>query len=85
MNNFIAGLPEMSNPDRGVEQYFHFAERRLGTSLMLHQALHLRIDEVDFEQAKADVKPFLTNVEALEIWSGEYFHQLVNNVAGVNP
>ncbi len=51
---------------------------------MLHQALHKRIDEVDFEQAKADVKPFLSNVDGLEIWSDEYFHQLVNKVVGVN-
>jgi len=51
---------------------------------MLRQALHERVDEVDFEQAKADVKPFLSNVDGLEIWSDEYFHQLVNKVVGVN-
>lgn len=51
---------------------------------MLRQALHKRVDEVDFEQAKADVKPFLSNVDGLEIWSDEYFHQLVNKVVGVN-
>ena len=51
---------------------------------MLRQALHKRVDEVDFQQAKADVKPFLSNVDGLEIWSDDYFHQLVNKVAGVN-
>jgi len=50
---------------------------------MLRQALHERVDEVDFEQAKADVKPFLSNVDGLEIWSDEYFHHLVNKVVGV--
>jgi hypothetical protein len=41
-------------------------------------------DQRDFEQAKADVKPFLSNVDGLAIWSDEYFHQLVNKVVGVN-
>jgi len=51
---------------------------------MLRQVLHNRVDEVDFKLAKADVEPFLSNVEGLEIWSDDYFHQLVNKVAGVN-
>jgi|GEM_PF-1095829 len=51
---------------------------------MLHQALHKRVDEVDFQQAKADVKPFLSNVDGLDFWSDEYFHQLVSKVAAVN-
>ena len=53
------------------------------TTEMLHQALHMRVDEVDFEQAKADVSPFLSDVDGLQIWSKEYFHQLVNKVVGV--
>ena len=51
---------------------------------MLHQALHTRVDEVDFQQAKVDVEPFWSNVDGLEIWSDDYFHQLVNKVVGVN-
>jgi len=54
------------------------------TTEMLHQALHSRVDEVDFEQAKADVKPFLSNIDGLNVWSDEYFHQLVSKVVGVN-
>ena len=51
---------------------------------MLQEALHMRVDEVNFEQAKADVRPFLSNVETLDLWSDEYFHQLVNKVVGVS-
>ena len=50
---------------------------------VLHQSLHARVGEIDFEQAKADVLPFLSNVDGLEMWSNEYFHQLVNKVASV--
>jgi len=53
------------------------------TTEMVHQVLHTRVEEVDFEQAKMDVKPFLANVDGLEIWSDDYFHQLVNKVVGV--
>ena len=52
---------------------------------MLHQALHKRVDEVDFQQAKSDVKPFLSNTAGLDIWSAEYFHQLVDKVTAVSP
>ena len=51
---------------------------------MLHEALHMRVDEVNFEQSKADVKPFLSNVDGLEFWSDDYFHQLVKKVVGVS-
>ena len=51
---------------------------------MLQEALHMRVGEVNFEQAKADVRPFLSNVETLDLWSDEYFHQLVNKVVGVS-
>jgi hypothetical protein len=57
-----------------------FAGAETLTIDMLRQALHTRIGEVDFEQAKADVKPFLLNINGLEIWSEDYFHQLVNKV-----
>ena len=52
---------------------------------ILHEALHSRVDDVDFEQAKADIKPFLSNVEGLDFWSDEYFHQLVNKVVVASP
>jgi len=46
--------------------------------------LHTRVDLVDFEKAKADVKPFLSDVAALDIWTGGYFYQLVNKVVGTS-
>ena len=63
-----------------AQQAGAFAGAETLTIDMLRQALHTRIGEVDFEQAKADVKPFLLNINGLEIWSEDYFHQLVNKV-----
>ena len=42
--------------------------------------LHERIARVDFEQAKADVRPFIRDVSGLELWSEGYFGDLVQQM-----
>lgn len=37
------------------------------------QLLIKRFDEIDFDEAKKDVMPFIKNKEILEIWSDEFF------------
>ncbi len=39
--------------------------------------LQQRIQEIDFEQAKQDVFPFVSNSNVLELWSQKYFAELV--------
>jgi len=47
-------------------------------SLQSIQALlQLRIQEIDFEQAKQDVFPFIGKGHVLDIWSQQYFSELV--------
>lgn len=36
-----------------------------------------RISCIDWEQAKADIRPFITNLSVLDIWSAQYFTELV--------
>lgn len=43
--------------------------------------LHQRIDQIDFEQAKMDVQPFLKATETLELWTPGYFHELMYKLA----
>lgn len=42
--------------------------------------LQQRIDTLDIEQAKADVRPFLRDGGALDIWSARYFRDLAGKV-----
>ena len=42
--------------------------------------LQQRIHEIDFEQAKQDVFPFVSNSKKLDIWSQEYFTELVSRL-----
>lgn len=42
--------------------------------------LQQRIDTLDIEQARADVRPFLRDADALEIWSARYFRDLSDGI-----
>lgn len=44
------------------------------------QLLHDKIKQTDIAQVKQDVYPFIKNTEALNIWSKEYFQELVNRI-----
>ena len=46
----------------------------------LQHLLLQRIESLDFEQARADVRPFLRDAHALDIWSPRYFKDLAQKV-----
>ncbi|MBW7881724.1 MAG: nucleotidyl transferase AbiEii/AbiGii toxin family protein [Caldilineaceae bacterium] len=46
----------------------------------LKTLLRQRIDALDVEQARADVRPFLRDARVLEIWSARYFHDLADRM-----
>jgi len=39
-----------------------------------------KIDAIDWESAKADMRPFISDPERLDIWSPEYFHAVINHL-----
>ncbi|HCS19263.1 MAG TPA: hypothetical protein DIW47_01665 [Bacteroidetes bacterium] len=44
------------------------------------QLLLLRIDSINFNQIRDDIQRFIPDVKAIEIWSPEYFKQLVGKM-----
>ncbi|WP_028789026.1 nucleotidyl transferase AbiEii/AbiGii toxin family protein [Terrimonas ferruginea] len=44
------------------------------------QLLDEKIDAVSFDSIKADVRPFIRDEKVMEIWSPEYFHDLVRKI-----
>ncbi len=44
------------------------------------QLLHQRIDSLDVAAARKDVSRFVKDVEALKIWSREYFHEVAKRM-----
>ena len=45
-----------------------------------YKLLHARIDAVDMERVKQDITRFIPHPEKLNIWSANYFHDLVNHL-----
>ncbi|MBQ7651937.1 MAG: nucleotidyl transferase AbiEii/AbiGii toxin family protein [Victivallales bacterium] len=46
------------------------------TSAKVHDLLVAKLDTIDFEEMKKDVRPFLRNPEAIDCWSREFFHEV---------
>lgn len=38
------------------------------------------IDKLDVNQARKEVEPFVKNLDALEVWSGEFFQDVVRRI-----
>ena len=43
-------------------------------------ALDAKIDAIDFENAKLDVQQYMMDESELDIWSRDFFHQIVRKM-----
>ena len=43
-------------------------------------AFDARIDAIDFESARADVEPYVMDKLELEVWSADFFRQMVRRI-----
>ena len=50
------------------------------TKESLINLLHQRFDEIDFEEAKKDVAPFIPNLTKLDLWSKEFFKEITTYI-----
>lgn len=50
------------------------------TNELLINLLHQRFDEIDFEEAKKDVAPFISNLSKLDLWSKEFFKEIAEYI-----
>lgn len=46
----------------------------------LIKLLHVKIQSIDWESAKADMKPFISDPQRLDIWSSQFFLSLINHL-----
>lgn len=54
------------------------------TRKVLIEILEQRFDHIDFEVAKADIRPFIKNQDSLEIWSNDFFKSITQNIKVTN-
>ncbi len=47
----------------------------------LLEHLHARFEQVDFNAAKLDVRPFIKDPVELDLWSRSFFHEIVRDLA----
>ena len=61
----------------------HIEEQTNCTLDEIKQRLYVRFDTIDFEQAKADVEPFIRDTMRLNIWSADFFKQITDGLQAV--
>ncbi|MDO4553894.1 MAG: nucleotidyl transferase AbiEii/AbiGii toxin family protein, partial [Lachnospiraceae bacterium] len=45
--------------------------------------LHDRFEQIDFQQAKEDVAPFVRDSLALNLWNKDFFQQITENIQAI--
>ncbi len=63
-----------------MEQTGHWDPEQTLDRKALQDRLMKRFETVDFAQAKADVRPFLNDANALDLWSNEFFMSMIDRI-----
>lgn len=58
----------------------YIAENDLFTLPILKEMLIKKFSDIDYKQAKEDVKPFIKDVFSLSLWSNDFFIKLLNQL-----
>lgn len=66
--------------EQRMKQSGHLGKNQKLTKEILLKLLAERFEEIDLNQAKKDVRPFLKNPHGLDIWSKDYFLQLIQKI-----
>lgn len=70
----------LAHLQRRMEQTGHWNSSRKLDLEALQERLRERFATVDFEQAKADVRPFLRDTDELALWSNLFFDSLIERL-----
>ena len=74
----LAHLRERMRQTKHLQPEEAFAEKQL------FERLHAKIDDIDWELAKADVAAFIPNKKRLDVWSTSFFHDLTAHLRVVD-
>lgn len=70
----------LSHLQRRMEQTGHWTNEEDLTESTLRSLLRERFAQVDFDQARSDVLPFIRDADAVALWSEEFFVGLVERL-----
>lgn len=74
--------PNLNHLRGRMEQTGHWPAGSNMEPADLRSLLDARISEVDFQEAAADVRPFLTDVTELSLWGQTFFREVAQRVVG---
>ncbi|MCX5851612.1 MAG: nucleotidyl transferase AbiEii/AbiGii toxin family protein [Deltaproteobacteria bacterium] len=70
----------LSHLEQRMIQSGHLKSKERLTPEVFSTLASTAIDRLDVRQARKEVEPFVKNPEALEIWSKEFFHDVINRI-----
>lgn len=63
-----------------MEQTGHWDPEKTLNLAALQELITARFESIDFEQAKSDVRPFIKDANALDLWSQEFFVSMTDRL-----
>jgi hypothetical protein len=60
-----------------MQQTNHLQTTDILDKTKLLEKLHAKIDEIDWDLAKSDIENFIPNKQTLDIWSDQFFHDIL--------
>jgi hypothetical protein len=73
-----SGIPvNLSHLRERMRQTKHLGPGESFGEKELLERLHARIDEINWDSAKSDVAVFIADKRSLEIWSRQFFHDVI--------
>lgn len=63
-----------------MQQSGHLLKKEKLSKNSLHILLQKRIDQININDAKKDILPFLKNSTHIDLWSKDYFNQLISKI-----
>jgi predicted nucleotidyltransferase component of viral defense system len=70
--------------EQRARQSGHYAQAEPLTEDLTKEWLHHKIENLDIQQAKQDILPFIREDSKIAVWSPDFFHALVNKIHYLN-
>lgn len=79
---FVANHPELhlAHLEQRMRQSGHWSGDGILDENSFRKLLQAGIDKLNVDQARLEVEPFLKNSEVLDIWSRDFFHEIVSRI-----
>ena len=79
---FAANHPELHlfHLEQRMRQTGHWEKKTIFTAEDFHRKLSQRINQINIEQARKDVEPFVKNIESLSLWSRDFFREVAARI-----